>query len=351
MHTHSSNGTVSPRDADGPAPRAAPAKPQDPEDPPHGGDEAVAPSTRVVTYAVRPGSEEEFLSWHWSLNDLERRFPGFLGSNVIPPAAGDPANEWSIVFGYRSEAALRTWLESPERAAALAAKPDVFTAEKAEYALTPSARPDRSVTIVTSHRVIPGKEAEYRAANRALNEAAARFPGFRGVETFEPSAESREFTVLIRFDGQENMDRWLGSPERARGREEQYRYLQSHRTKVIPTGFGSWFAFNAVGGVEAPAWKQAMTVLSVLFPIVMVLDSTVGSLLQSAGASVTAGTFVGNVLCIASLTWIAMPLITRLMGWWLSPACSRERTWIGAALLLAVYAAELVLFSLASTIL
>jgi antibiotic biosynthesis monooxygenase (ABM) superfamily enzyme len=276
---------------------------------------------------------------------MARAFPGALRIDVLSGDVTAASHEWTVVYRFRTNSELEAWLASEARSQALARAPDIFAGAATEYTLSGVEGEDQGETIVTSNRVIPGKEAEYEAADQALNEAAARFPGFLGARVIKPRAGEDTWSTLVRFDSKQNMDRWLASPERAAGREKMYRYALSHRADVIPTGFGSWFAVNAEDSLQAPAWKQAMTVLAALFPTVMVLNLTIGKLLSSEGASFPINVFVGNVLGTVALTWLLMPVVTRLLAWWLSPSCPPEKTRAGVLLLFGVYAAELVLFN------
>ena len=115
---------------------------------------------------------------------------------------------------------------------------------------------------------------------------------------------------------------------------------------MVPTGFGSWFAVNAEAGIEAPAWKQAMIVLAVLFPTVMLISITFGDIVASRGVPFSVNVFVGNALSIAAMTWLLMPAVTRMMAWWLSPSCPSRDTWRGTAMLIAAYAVEVGIFLL-----
>lgn len=192
----------------------------------------------------------------------------------------------------------------------------------------------------------PDQAAAYEAADNALNAAAARFPGFAGARVSRPRAGSRTWSTMVRFNSKADMDRWLASSERAAGLAALYRTTASHHSSVVPTGFGSWFAVNAEAGIEAPAWKQAMIVLAVLFPTVMVLSVSFGNFAASWGVPLAVNVFVGNALSIAAMTWLLMPAVTRMMAWWLSPSCPARDTWRGTAILVAAYAVEVVIFLL-----
>src|SRR3990167_7461713 len=303
-----------------------------------------AVATRVIAYTVQPGKDLEFQAWQQSINEKSERFPGFVGIDVHLPSVNVSSDEWIVVYRFQNEATLKAWLGSPERAKAIATAPDIFTTQRSESTLSGGQAPDSGLTIVTAHKVLPGKEAEHEAANKALNEAAARFPGFAGCEVSKPTADNDEYTTLVRFNNKENMDRWLTSPERKAGREALYRTTVGHRTNVVATGFGSWFAFNAEDGIAAAAWKQAMVVLSALFPVVMIVNMTIGNFLSNEGASFAVNVFVGNTVGTIILTWLVMPVIGRMMYWCLSPRSTSKQAGIGFVFLLILYVIEIYIF-------
>ncbi|MFO0994559.1 MAG: antibiotic biosynthesis monooxygenase [Hyphomicrobiales bacterium] len=296
--------------------------------------------TRLIAYTVKPGRDAEFEAWQNYVSRQLQNFPGALRADVLPAAMTELGHEWIVINRFATEAQLNAWLNSRERAEALSEAPDILIGQETQYTLVGAESKDAGETIVTSNEVIPGKEPEYEAADRALNEAAARFPGFVSAKLYKPASAGDRWSTMIRFDSKTNMDRWLASPERAAGRKVMYRFTVSHKANVIPTGFGSWFAVNAEDSIAAPTWKQAMVVLAALYPLVMFLNLTIGVALSGRGLPFAADVFVGNALSTAALSWLLMPIATRAMAWWLSPRCNTTNTLLGACLLLIVYAAE-----------
>ena len=252
--------------------------------------------TRVIVYRVRLGEDARFQAWQKAINDRALAFPGIAGIDVIPSTVNDFGHEWIVVYRFLNNEAFQAWFDSRARADMIANAPDIFTETQFEYTLKSQHAGDDGQTIVTSNAVIPGKEAEYEAADRALNEAAARFPGFAGAKVFKPSPGHNIWSTMIRFDDKAGMERWLASKERAAGRKAMYQFVVSHHANVLPTGFGSWFAVNAEDSVAAPAWKQAMVVLAALFPVVMILNLTVGNLLTEKNVAFPVNIFIGNTL-------------------------------------------------------
>ncbi|MCA9240359.1 MAG: hypothetical protein KDA37_09175 [Planctomycetales bacterium] len=160
---------------------------------------------------------------------------------------------------------------------------------------------------------------------------------------------------MLAFETGEDLSRWRDSPERIRG-VNRIRKIAPDVAKVLPWGFGRWFAVDAATGERTPAWKQAMVVLAVLYGLVSVLDITLGNYL-GAGIAVRGDTWVPglgtqlpivvfalNLIGTALLTWVLMPVTTRVMQWWLRPDASLARTLQGTALIIVIYAVEIAIF-------
>lgn len=78
------------------------------------------PLTVVVSHPVRLEHEPEFLAWQERMNAAQRAQPGFRGSRLYHPVPG-VQESWTTVFSFDTAEHLDGWLDSPERAALLAA--------------------------------------------------------------------------------------------------------------------------------------------------------------------------------------------------------------------------------------
>jgi antibiotic biosynthesis monooxygenase (ABM) superfamily enzyme len=72
------------------------------------------PVTVTIARRVAPGRETDFAVWSDQLTDEAATFPGFLGAGML--RAGHVGEAWHVVFRFDSEAHLRDWEASPERA-------------------------------------------------------------------------------------------------------------------------------------------------------------------------------------------------------------------------------------------
>ena len=153
--------------------------------------------------------------------------------------------------------------------------------------------------------------------------AARGHPRRRGVRRLLrhrhlPPAAGRgdEWVVLIHFDDEESLARWLDSPERARRVEELRAKVGDFDLKNLGDGFGPWFVRQDQDQAAAPAaWKMALTVLLALFPTVMLLTILVGPLTSPLGLA--ASMLIGNAMSITTLQWVVMPRLTKGLDPWL----------------------------------
>ncbi len=71
------------------------------------------------------------------------------------------------------------------------------------------------VALLITHRVKPGREAEFRAWEHEIDRVVRTLPGFQGVEVIPPIPDVQEdWVIVLRFARRQDLDAWLGSPQR-----------------------------------------------------------------------------------------------------------------------------------------
>lgn len=212
---------------------------------------------------------------------------------------------------------------------------------------------DAATSELVTATVASGKENAYAQLRGALSAKAAEFAGFLVAEVVAPTAGNNTWVTVLTFDSDASLRRWRASPERAE-LVTRIRDVAVDQDWVLPVGFSPKHSGN--GPAQAPTWKQAMTVVAVLYAMVSVLDITLGNVigkgLSVEGTRVVGGlglpfpfvVFVGNAVGTVLLSWVLMPTVTRLLAWWLNPSASTAQTIRGVVLLLAVYVVEVAFF-------
>ena len=71
----------------------------------------------VIVTKVKAGKEGAYREWETKIQQAQSKFPGYCGSYVQPPLAGELG--WTTLMRFDTAEHLDTWLKSPERAALL----------------------------------------------------------------------------------------------------------------------------------------------------------------------------------------------------------------------------------------
>src|SRR5271170_3700606 len=173
-----------------------------------------APATALVSHRVLPEKVAEYRQAQTAITDAARKFPGFVGTEVLSPVPG-LQDERVAIFRLESNQAMKHWLESPERAT-LAEHIEHYLAEPSYLLILASDdRTEPPVAIVLTHRVRKEWVADYLAWRRRAIAAQAHFHGYLATEFFEPNATGQEEWVdIVRYDSADHLNAWLESKER-----------------------------------------------------------------------------------------------------------------------------------------
>jgi uncharacterized protein len=171
---------------------------------------------------------------------------------------------------------------------------------------------DEPVTVVVTRSIKPGLEqaAESWAA-RAI-EVASRWPGHLGG--FVIRQAPGHFSLVFRFASLDRLMAWESSGERAALLEE-VAPLTAGITAQRLSGLEPFFALP--GAPLPPRWKMAVVTWLVAFPLIQVLQVTLGPVLTSWPALLR-GAVMGAAMVVV-MTYLAMPAMTRALRRWLFP--------------------------------
>jgi len=309
----------------------------------------AAGATVVTSQRVVPGHDEDYKRWQEQVNRAVQAFDGFQGTELYPPDSAQDG-EWVVVFRFSDIDRLSAWLDSATRRELLDDGRNLFEEEPSQEVLHGGRPAQQAVTAVVSHTVRPGRERDFERWQDKVLKAQQKSPGSMGSELFAPVEGIQDrWVVVFRFDTREHLEQWLRSDVRAKLLDEGRDYFVEYDVRKIASAFSGWFRFGAGEQADVPPnWKQAMSVLLALYPTVMVLNLTAGRALDHAGIAGFLGLFISNVLSVAILTWLLMPLVVnRALAFWLAPERRSRRTDLAGAVLVAVcYALLLAVFGL-----
>jgi antibiotic biosynthesis monooxygenase (ABM) superfamily enzyme len=197
---------------------------------------------------------------------------------------------------------------------------------------------------------VPVEKAErFLELQRGITEAARTFPGYQKVDIYPPAGREREeWVVVIHFDDQQALQRWLDSPMRAEWAARFQKEMGEFRLKRLPAGFNAWFS-GLVGDEALPSsWKVALSVLLPLYPTVVLL-SLVLPAPDRIGLALSI--LVSNISSTCVLQWVVSPALNSVLAPWLraNGPNNRRFTLVGLLLILAALSLMLALFRLVVT--
>jgi antibiotic biosynthesis monooxygenase (ABM) superfamily enzyme len=175
------------------------------------------------------------------------------------------------------------------------------------------------VTTTVSRRVKPGHEPFYEQFLKGIIAAANRVPGHLGVEVFRPeTASDGEYRVVYRFDNAQHLRAWLDSDERAAWLERVEPHVIGPMRTQFVTGLETWFTLPGRPSTRPPPpYKMALVTWITIFPLITLVVVVLGPLLK--GLALVPSLAVTTAVTVPIMTWLAMPVVTRLLRRWLYP--------------------------------
>jgi hypothetical protein len=189
---------------------------------------------------------------------------------------------------------------------------------------------DGSVTWVITHQVSPDRRGDFEDWIAGITDEVGRFRGREGVTVLRPGGESStEYVVIVRFASYDDLRRWEESAERAEWLTRLDPLLVAASTYRTETGLETWFQLPGQRTVvPPPKWKMALLIIFAIYPLLLIVLPLMGTVFETPylGVPITIGsefvvrTFGSAAILVTLMTWVAMPLLTKLFRGWLYPA-------------------------------
>jgi len=271
--------------------------------------------TVIVSRRLLPGADDAYRSWVLRIRDAAQGFPGYLGADIQPPDENHP-DEWVTVYSFASADQLEAWLTSSIRGRLLEEGEPLLASKAREQRVAGLRLAPEPVTVVFSQRVKAGSETRFHSLVEEITPTLRSFDGFLDIDVVEPvDGVQAEHAVVVGFASRRRLDAWLESPQRQEWLDLVAPLIEGERAMSVMGGFGGWFAGSPERPGGPPRWKQAVAVLIALYPTAL----SIGWVMNMVAPDVpfALSMLISNVLGVAALTWLLMPLVTRLLSGWL----------------------------------
>jgi uncharacterized protein len=174
----------------------------------------------------------------------------------------------------------------------------------------------KEVTAIIARNIKPGREQEYDEWLRRYMMLEKKVPGYLGTTIIAPGGKTSSVRYIInRFSNKATMDEWESSAEALKLIDEANKSSTMHYTSG--TGLETWFSVPDLKAIVAPPrWKMAIVAFIGAFCISSIAHYLLG--LYTGLSPLLTHVFM-NVILVMSLTYVIMPVLSKLLRSWLYP--------------------------------
>lgn len=171
------------------------------------------------------------------------------------------------------------------------------------------------IYVAITRQVRPGREEEFQRELREFFRASFAHDGVHGASMLVPAAgsKSREYGILRTFADEKERDAFYKSPMFAEWEAKARMLTEGEAVYRQLHGLEAWFRSTT----PPPRWKMAVATFVGVLPTAMILSLTIGPTIKDWPFIPRSALF--NACVVACLTWLVMPIVTRVLAPWLHP--------------------------------
>lgn len=182
---------------------------------------------------------------------------------------------------------------------------------------------DKQATrVVLSRKIRPEREGDFKAWIEGFNRELGRFPGHLGSQVIPPvEGGNAEWVFVYTFETPQQLRVWLDSDVRKDWLKGLEPMVLSQSPMRVMSGLEQLFGLLPPDvAPPPPVWKVAVSVFAGLFPLTIINQLWLGPFLSPLPLFLRG--FLSASIMVISMTWLVMPIVTRLLKPWLYPKLS-----------------------------
>lgn len=172
-----------------------------------------------------------------------------------------------------------------------------------------------SVTVSIARLIKSGRESDYEEWVKGITAEALKFQGHMGVNVIRPTAASREYVTIFRFDNYEHSKAWEVSPVRREWLDKLKGIVEGEDQVMRGTGLEFWFDLPELPIVRPSPHKMALVLFCVVYTMLLLINTLLAPFTQDWTTSLRL--LAGVMVQVPLMTYLVMPRVTRLLQSWL----------------------------------
>jgi uncharacterized protein len=175
-------------------------------------------------------------------------------------------------------------------------------------------------TVVITHRIKPDKHREYEQWLDEIAPFSKSSAGNLDWHVVRPIRGITDtYTVILRFDTDENLKKWMGSEARARLISRAKPLFAGGDDFYVRSGLDFWFTPQGAQARIPVRWKQYLLTWSAIYPLALVVPLAIAPVLRGLGieGNRPLSVLLFTALMVFLMVYGVMPRYTRLVHKWL----------------------------------
>jgi len=175
-----------------------------------------------------------------------------------------------------------------------------------------------SITVHVTHMVKPECKEGFLKWGQRINETARKFEGFEGGMVFPPGETQQGHHAVFRFSSIAMLHEFWDSEEYQQHRKELDELVSEPSVFRYENGLEHWFVPpNETTASPPSTHKMAVVVFLSILPLIWILPPLMhGALSMLPG---WASQIITTAFMVIIMSYVAMPLMTRILSFWLFP--------------------------------
>lgn len=176
------------------------------------------------------------------------------------------------------------------------------------------------IHVAITRRIKAGREQEFQTSLKEFFALSLGHSGVNGAAMIvpPPGSGSAEYGIIRSFASAAERDAFYASALYAEWKKRVAPLSDGQPETRELHGLEAFFRANS--SAPPPRWKMAIATYLGVVPVIMGLALTLGRLIHSW--NFVLNNIVFNAFVVVLLTWVVMPVITRILDPWLSKKAS-----------------------------
>jgi antibiotic biosynthesis monooxygenase (ABM) superfamily enzyme len=183
------------------------------------------------------------------------------------------------------------------------------------------------VTVIVKRIAKKDKINEFEEWLSRISKEFSKQDGSMGIDIIRPTNSNKtksEYVIIFRFNTYDNLEKWEKSAIRNEWLQKSWELSEAHYDVQKLTGLEFWFTPYLKDGSSSrvpinppPRYKMVIVTIPVISILLLTLVPQIRVLTEMLSIPYVIGLVIAIIILVLLMTYVIMPLLTKLLRSWL----------------------------------